>query len=137
MPVERGEEDYTIFVHLLNGNGERVAGVDAPPRGGEYPTGLWEAGEVITDVRSLPLDGLSPGRYQLVVGMYAPDTLQRLPCYDSSGESIAGESIPLTGIEILPVRTRLYLPAFKEWGEPEPAPPEKTDRKRRPGRKKR
>jgi len=128
-----GGQDYTVFLHLLDEDGEWVAGSDGPPRGGEYPTGLWEPGEVITDVRTLPLDGVAPGRYQLVAGMYAPDTLQRLPGYDAAGQPLEGDHIPLAEIEVLPVQTRLYLPAFKDWGEPIPPLPEKKTR--REGRK--
>ena len=128
-----GERDYTVFVHLLSETGEWAAGADAPPRRGEYPTALWEPGELITDVRTLSLEGLPPGRYQLVVGMYAPETMARLPCYDAAGLPLKGDYIPLAEVEVLPVQTRLYLPAMKGWGEAISLPePEKKARLKKP-----
>ena len=64
-PVAR---DYTVFVHLLNPAGERLAGVDRqPPR--SLPT--LAAGEHIIDDYMLALpSGLPSGVYPLQVGLY-------------------------------------------------------------------
>ncbi|NLE76714.1 MAG: hypothetical protein GX605_08180, partial [Chloroflexi bacterium] len=123
-----GGRDYTVFVHLLDEQGDWVAGADAPPREGQYPTGLWEAGEIITDTRTLSLEGVTPGRYRLVAGLYDPETLERLPSQDAAGRPLENGALPLTELEVLEVRTRLYLPAFREWGEPEPAPTRRPNR---------
>jgi hypothetical protein len=73
----RPQEDYTVFIHLLNAGGQTVAQADGPPAGGAYPTQLWEAGEIIVDERSLP--DLSPGHYTLRLGLYQADSGERLP----------------------------------------------------------
>ncbi len=70
--------DVTTFVHLRDAAGQTVAQKDAPPAGGRYPTSLWEPGEVIADEIVLPLDQLPPGEYTPVVGLYRPDTGERL-----------------------------------------------------------
>jgi hypothetical protein len=75
--------DYTVFVHVRNEAGKIVAQQDSPPAGGAYPTGLWETGEIIPDQRTVTLPVLSPGRYELVVGMYDVATGTRLPIADS------------------------------------------------------
>jgi len=75
-----GLPDYTVFAHLLNADtGERVAGFDAQPGGGAWPTSRWAAGEVVTDewLIALPPD-LPPGPYVAVVGVYRPATGERL-----------------------------------------------------------
>ncbi len=128
-PVGR---DYTVFLHLLDEEGRWVAGADSPPRGGEYPTGLWEAGETITEVRTLDLTGVAPGRYQVAVGMYAPEDLVRLPCYDGGGQRLPGDFILLAHLEVLPVRSRLYLPAFRNWGGPAASPEAPKPARKRP-----
>ncbi len=68
--LTRLDADYTVFAHLRNAAGETAAQKDAPPAGGAYPTGLWDTGEIIKDDLSIPLEGLEPGRYELVVGLY-------------------------------------------------------------------
>ncbi|MCL5025366.1 MAG: hypothetical protein M1531_02565, partial [Chloroflexi bacterium] len=72
--------DYTVFVQLLNADGQLVAQADAMPQGGLNPTGSWEAGETVVDEHtiSLPPD-LPPGRYRLIAGMYLVETGERLP----------------------------------------------------------
>lgn len=69
--------DYTVFVHLLDAQVNVVAQFDGPPAGGQYPTSLWDPGEIIVGERAI--NGLSPGRYTLQVGLYRPDTGERLP----------------------------------------------------------
>jgi hypothetical protein len=81
--------DYTTFVHLRNRDGVTVAQRDAQPLDGAYPTSRWQPGETVIDpiVLSLPAD-LPAGQYQLVVGMYQLDTLERLAvANDTSGEN--------------------------------------------------
>jgi mannosyltransferase len=73
---------YTVFVHLLNADGQVVAGHDAQPRAGARPTTGWVPGEYISDPHELivPTD-LPPGEYILEAGMYdagAPG-MPRLP----------------------------------------------------------
>ncbi len=89
-------EDYTVFVHLVNANGEIVAQGDGPPMGGSYPTGLWDRDEEITDghIIHIPQD-LPSGQYQILVGLYNLDTLVRLPVLTSSGERLMADAIAL------------------------------------------
>lgn len=71
--------NWTTFVHLRNEAGETVAQVDGPPAAGEYPTSLWDKGEIIPDKHTLALPPqIKPGVYQLVVGLYDPFTFDRL-----------------------------------------------------------
>jgi hypothetical protein len=98
-------ERYTVFAHLLDKDGQLVAQQDSEPVGGSRPTTSWSLGEVIVDHLGIliPPD-LNGGEYQLVVGMYRPDTGERLPVQDvgdgMSGDSIAGDSIALDKIQV-------------------------------------
>ncbi len=49
-------QNYTVSVQLLDRAGSLVAQHDAQPRGGTYPTRVWESGEVVIDPHSVPLD---------------------------------------------------------------------------------
>ncbi|MGD8791296.1 MAG: glycosyltransferase family 39 protein [Anaerolineae bacterium] len=79
---------YTVFVHLLDGEGERRGQDDAPPLGGLYPTSHWPPGVSLPDshLLFLPPD-LDPGRYRLVVGLYDAVSLDRLPLAGGAAES--------------------------------------------------
>jgi Dolichyl-phosphate-mannose-protein mannosyltransferase len=74
--------DYTLFVHIHDAAGNRIDQQDAQPFNGGYPTGLWEAGERIRDVRSI---ALPPEAVEVRIGWYAPDTGQRLPAFKPDG----------------------------------------------------
>ena len=74
------DADYRVFVHLLNRQGTRIAQIDVSPGGGEGPsTRTWQSGQQIAVPlpMALPAD-LAPGRYQLVMGVYATETGIRL-----------------------------------------------------------
>jgi hypothetical protein len=60
--------------------GQPLSQGDSPPLGGDYPTSLWDEGDVISDSYTLqiPLD-LKPGRYPIYIGMYDPVTGLRQP----------------------------------------------------------
>ncbi len=77
--LSRMEEDYTIFMHLLDQAGERVAQLDEPPLSGEYPTHLWGAQDLVKDAHLLVLPSELPaGKYQLRIGFYRLETGERL-----------------------------------------------------------
>ena len=80
--AEAMDTDYTVFVHLVGpGEGEEViAQGDSPPLGGRWPTSLWLPGVSLQDPHTIPLpEDLPSGTYRLLVGLYDPDTGERLP----------------------------------------------------------
>ncbi len=89
------DQNWTVFVHLLNAEGGLVAQRDAQPRDGRYPTSVWDQGEVVDDGHrlALPVD-LPNGDYQIVVGLYSVESGERLPVLDSE-RNLAGDSLPL------------------------------------------
>lgn len=89
--------DYTVFVQLLD-NGQVVAQQDNPPRAGRYPTSLWEAGEVVTDMYTLVVPAKGAPSYQLIAGMYTPADLQRLPVFAADGQPL-GDAVELGMIQ--------------------------------------
>jgi len=63
-------EDYTVFVHVLDRNGAKVAQRDARPCDGECPTNTWQPGQVIEDRYYLELTQDAGAPAQLAVGLY-------------------------------------------------------------------
>jgi hypothetical protein len=66
---------YTVFVHLLDAQGNVVAAGDAVPGGGEFPTTSWVANEFIRDAHTL---AVAAGKYQIEIGVYDATTGMRL-----------------------------------------------------------
>ncbi len=78
--VQTVPQDYTVFVHLLDSQGALRAQQDTAPRGGTYPTSIWEANEIVVDPYTLTVPpGAAPGDYSIEIGMYAWPSLARLP----------------------------------------------------------
>jgi len=86
-------EDYSVFVHLLDAEGQIVAQHDGQPQNGAYPTSVWDRGEVVADehILDLPAD-LPAGRYRLRVGWYLPASGDRLPVV-GDGDSVELEVV--------------------------------------------
>ena len=81
-------ERYTVFAHVLDEEGQLVAQQDGEPVGGSRPTSTWSQDEVIVDrIGILVPESVARGEYQVVVGMYRPDTGERLPVMDEGGIS--------------------------------------------------
>jgi len=77
---------YVVFVHLLDATDRLWAQHDGPPVGGEAPTSSWVADQVISDSHTLQLPADLPGgSYQVAVGLYNPETGERVPLYDAAG----------------------------------------------------
>ena len=83
------ETDYTVFVHVVGPEGKIWGQRDAPPDGGAYPTHRWAEGEVVADPVRIPLPPDAPvDLLEIMVGMYRPDTGQRLPVLDGEGRPV-------------------------------------------------
>lgn len=75
----------TVFVHLLDTEGNLMGQADHVPQGGRAPTTGWLPGEVVADAFSLPLEP-QPG-WRLRVGLYDPVSGSRLPL-DGGGDAV-------------------------------------------------
>ena len=95
------EEDYIVFVHLLDSNGELAASHDGPPRDGKSPTSTWLPGDVIPDVHSVDLGDNTPaGTYQLWVGIYTWPDIERLGVRDRNGVEQINQTLFLQTVKV-------------------------------------
>jgi len=95
--LQKPPRQYTFFAHLLDVNGQVVAGFDA----NEYPTTFWneEGGERLLSYMPLPLPrDLPPGTYQLEIGVYNQPSGERLSILD--GEEALADRLLLEPIQI-------------------------------------
>jgi len=89
------EYQYRIVPHLTT---QMVSAEDIAiyPAKGMLPMNAWPVGRVIREVKTIRLPMLTPGNYDLYLGLYDPDTLSRLPVSES-GE---GDTLWLAQIEV-------------------------------------
>jgi hypothetical protein len=94
------DADYTLFVQLLAADGTLKGQIDVWPRDGTYPTSAWREGEVIEDSYVVTLEpDAPPGQYQVAIGWYLLETMQRLPVLDAEGNAV-GDHVLLPGLTV-------------------------------------
>lgn len=80
--------NVTRFVQFIGPDGQIYGQNDSAPDRGQYPTSLWQPGEVVVETVTLPLQPERPaGNYALHIGLYHADTGVRLPLI-SGGDHI-------------------------------------------------
>ena len=68
-----------------------------PTREGAYPTSLWDRGEVVKDEHKLTLpEDMPAGEYQIAVGMYLLETMQRLSIFDRDSNQLPNDQATLS-----------------------------------------
>jgi hypothetical protein len=76
---------YTVFVQLLNPQGQVIAQSDSIPSQGERPMTGWRQDEIIRDIHNLTYnESAIAGPVSLIIGMYDPVTGLRVTLADSS-----------------------------------------------------
>lgn len=84
--VKKVDQDFTVFVHLVDMNGQMILGADEPPRQGSAPTSSWEPNRLLPDGHIVAVDAsVAPGSYQIEAGLYNPQTMERLLIVDAQG----------------------------------------------------
>ena len=99
-PRGRPTQDYTVFVHLLDSEGQLRGQADSPPTSGRYPTSVWDAGESIADLHALSLaPDLPAGEYRLAIGLYDPQTGKRVHILHENGDR-TGHFVTISGLVV-------------------------------------
>jgi hypothetical protein len=108
------QEDYTVFVHVLDDDGRMIGAADHSP---PTPTREWKAGSTIEYKHSdyAPVSDYV-GAATLVVGLYSMSSGERLPL---SGEAVESRAVKTGSFEIRE-RSEPYAVVFREgWHPPE------------------
>ncbi len=101
--VGHSDTSLKAFVHLYDARGP----ADGSPlwsqddryiQDGRVDTRLWESGSLLRDAYHLPLAGVPPGQYGLYIGMYDPDSGERLTT-DQGSDSVLVAQVNLQGLE--------------------------------------
>jgi hypothetical protein len=94
--VERAPHRAAVsFAHLLDAQGHYVAGWD----GLTAPATCWQKGDLIDQEYQIALPaGLTPGTYQVEIGWYDVETLERWSCYVD--DELIGDRLMLPEVKI-------------------------------------
>jgi 4-amino-4-deoxy-L-arabinose transferase-like glycosyltransferase len=83
------QQNYTVFVHLIDADGNLIAQEDRPPAG--YPTSDWRQHEWVEDIYRITLpEALPSGNYRLSTGFYYLPTMEQL-----GAAVVIDDSLPL------------------------------------------
>jgi 4-amino-4-deoxy-L-arabinose transferase-like glycosyltransferase len=101
--LDRPPTDYTVFVHLLDKEGQIAAQFDQPPGGPENPTRFWLPGESARAAFPLAAPSLDQGPYSLRMGLYEPVSGRQATVTSGGEDGLATEGetfvvIPLEGM---------------------------------------
>lgn len=79
-PLTPITQDYNLFVHVFDAEGNQVGQIDVPPGGPHSPTSSWIMHGYVSWIHQIPITtDISPKSLWLTLGIYEPDTFQRLP----------------------------------------------------------
>jgi hypothetical protein len=93
-------QSFKVFIHVVDASGNLLVQKDGVPGNWAVPTDTWAAGEVIIDACAIPIPPeTAPGNYQVRVGMYDPESGQRLPALEA-GSRLADDIILLATLAI-------------------------------------
>ncbi|MCY4022806.1 MAG: glycosyltransferase family 39 protein [Anaerolineaceae bacterium] len=101
--VGRSDTSLKAFVHLYDARGPKNGSPlwsqdDQYIQDGRVDTSLWERGSLLRDAYHLPLAGVPPGQYGLYVGLYDPESGERLAT-DQGSDSVLVAQVTLPGPE--------------------------------------
>lgn len=88
------DQDYNVFVHLIDADGEIIAQGDSPPQDGRFPTSLWREGDLIPDPHLIPVES-TDGAAAIRIGFYVLDgSRPPLRRVDAEGDSVLLPLVP-------------------------------------------
>jgi hypothetical protein len=88
--------NYTTFIHLVSQDGIVIAQSDALPAQGNAPTTSWVANQIIPDAHLIEVKMETPaGEYTLYTGMYDAESGYRENVFNSGGEHLTDNQIPI------------------------------------------
>lgn len=96
------DENYAVFVHLINSAGALSAQRDTFPGLGNFPTSQWKPGDMFADTYRMDVGetAYAPDEAVVQVGLYLPNG-PRLMAFKPDGQSL-GDTVNLSPVKLLP-----------------------------------
>jgi len=110
----RPGRDYLVSTYLVDEGGKVWPQSSRQALDGDYPTSLWEAGQVVRDRFDLVVDPETPRAvYEIKVGLYDKETKSYLPVVVSSEGSVLSESLSLGQMLVRGRRRQFEVPPIE------------------------
>ncbi|NIO70302.1 MAG: hypothetical protein GTN71_15070 [Anaerolineae bacterium] len=110
----RPDRDYLVSTYLVDEGGKVWPQSSRQALDGDYPTSLWEAGQVVRDRFDLVVDPETPRAvYELRVGLYDEEAQSYLPVVVSSEEGVPSESISLGQVLVRSRQRQFEVPPIE------------------------
>jgi hypothetical protein len=87
---EPPQDDVTVFVHVLDANGQLIAQADGDPLAGSYPFSQWPKDLIVRDIRSIDTKASS---LSVQVGVYSRTSGERLMAASNEGAPFADNAV--------------------------------------------
>ena len=115
-PSARFTKDYRVLVHFLDADEEMMWADDHNP---PVPTSAWKAGQTVEYTRTMFVP-LYPyiGEASVVVGLYLPETSERVPL---AGDSGGQREYRVAKVRLQPQTDNVFLAYLDGWHGPETA----------------
>lgn len=92
------DQDFTVFIHAVDGSGQIQAQADSPPVSGFWPTSVWRPADWVADSHRLLFP--SAGKYHVLVGLYEPSSGSRLAAWRINGEAWQNGEVDLGEVTV-------------------------------------
>jgi hypothetical protein len=93
-------QNLTVFTHLLDADGQWIAGHDSVPQNGTAPVTAWPVDTIQADSHSIDIPAnLPPSEYTIVTGIYN-DAKVRLSAFDVNGIGFKDRAVPLVTLQL-------------------------------------
>jgi 4-amino-4-deoxy-L-arabinose transferase-like glycosyltransferase len=102
--------DYTVFVHLIDDQMNRVAERHTYPGLGRFPTSRWPEGHAFCDTYRLTIEPWAdtPRIYHVEIGLFEAETGDRLPALTMSGDPADPPIVDI--VSVIPRRWEMPTP---------------------------
>ena len=95
------DERYSVFVHILDGEGKIVAQHDGIAGGGLCPSTSWGDGEAVRDVHDIHLpETLNPGNFRIIAGLYDPHSGRRVRVLSGEQDQNSKDNVLIASFNI-------------------------------------
>lgn len=91
-------QNFSVFIHLMENQDQPVilTQTDTYPDYGNFPTSVWQPGQIFIDRLQLDIPPLAPDTHAAIfTGLYDLHTMGRVPVFTAAGEELSNWAVPI------------------------------------------
>ena len=94
-------QNFSVFIHLMGNQDQPVilTQTDTYPDYGNFPTSVWQPGQIFIDHLQLDIPPLAPDIHAAIfTGLYDFYTMERMPVFTAEGEALPNWAVPIADL---------------------------------------